>query len=299
MISLHRRKLFFLFSCLTAALFSCNLNSEETTDKNIQRLISTDASVTELIFALGLDNQLVAIDVTSQLPKGYKELPNIGYHRNLSAEGLLSLSPSAVIGTEGMGPPPVLSALKAAKVKLITLKSAKNLKTLEENITQISQSVDAEEKGKSLLTDLYADKKALNTTPLTNMNVAFVLNMRGHSMRLAGSETSGSAFIQLLGSKNVAEFKNYQSVTTESLMAINPDVILIAGQEKATAVETLLEANPILAHSKAAKEKRILAVDGSALVAGLSLSAIKEALNIHQLIQSTYTQSVSLTTPDR
>ncbi len=89
------------------------------------RVISTDAGITELMFALGLDKQLVAVDVTSQLPPDYPKLANIGYHRTLSAEGLLSLNPTIVIGSEHTGPENVLMALKQAKVQFVSLNSAK------------------------------------------------------------------------------------------------------------------------------------------------------------------------------
>ena len=91
------------------------------------RIISTDASVTNLLFDFGMQDNLIAVDVTSQLPKGFKSLPNVGYHRNLSAEGLLSLKPSIVIGSDLMGPDNVIQALNQAEVPFLQLPIAKTV----------------------------------------------------------------------------------------------------------------------------------------------------------------------------
>ena len=127
--------------------------------ESIQRLISTDAGVTQLLFDLKVDQNLVAVDVTSHLPEGYRELENIGYHRNLSAEGLLSLAPSAVIGSEHMGPPPVVHALKAANVPLVQLHSATTTDQLFKNIETVAAAVNAQQQAKALAASL---QKKLN-----------------------------------------------------------------------------------------------------------------------------------------
>ena len=249
-----------------------------------QRLISTDAGATELIFSLGLDKQLVAIDVTSHLPKGHKELPNIGYHRNLSAEGLLSLQPTAVIGSEFMGPPPVIGALQQAKVQLVRLPGAKNSEQLRSNITELASALNQQKRGEHLLQEVDEQLSALKNLPLENKKIAFLLSMDTAKLRLAGQGSSGVALIDLLGGKSVANFNNYQTVSAESLMAMQPDIILVAGKNQQTAADELLKANPILLHSPAGLNGRIIAVDGSTLVAGLSVSAIEEALRLATLL---------------
>ena len=249
-----------------------------------QRLISTDAGATELIFSLGLDKQLVAIDVTSHLPKGHKELPNIGYHRNLSAEGLLSLQPTAVIGSEFMGPPPVIGALQQAKVQLVRLPGAKNSEQLRSNITELASALNQQKRGEHLLQEVDEQLSALKNLPLENKKIAFLLSMDTAKLRLAGQGSSGVALIDLLGGKSVANFNNYQTVSAESLMAMQPDIILVAGKNQQTAADELLKDNPILLHSPAGLNGRIIAVDGSTLVAGLSVSAIEEALRLATLL---------------
>lgn len=61
-----------------------------------ERIVSAGSTVTELILALGAEQQLVAVDVTSEVPSSLN-LPTVGYHRRLAAEGLLTLDPTHLI----------------------------------------------------------------------------------------------------------------------------------------------------------------------------------------------------------
>ena len=92
------------------------------------------------------------------------------------------------------------------------------------------------------------------------------------------------ALIKLLGAKNIADYGNYRNVSAESLLAMNPTVILVAGRLPDSAVEELLNAQNVLKYSAAVKSDNIKSIDGSSLVAGLSVTAIKEAIRLAQNI---------------
>jgi iron complex transport system substrate-binding protein len=277
--------------CVTANaehLGHTNNNATPQSKVGTERIISTDSFVTELVSALGQQERLVAIDVTSRQPPGVDTLPNIGYHRNLSAEGLLSLRPTLVIGSQHIGPPNVVQALAAANIPLIRLPSALSLAQLESNINALALALAQPDKGSKLIRGLYETQQAVDSLALSlsfkNKRIAFLLNMSPDKLRLAGLGTSGQAFIELLGATNVASFENYQNVSAESLLAMQADMVLVAGQSPSTAVDSLLSAHPVLAFSVAAKSKAILSIDGSTLVAGLSLAAVEEALRVLQKI---------------
>lgn len=250
-----------------------------------QRLISTDASVTELLFALDADTDLVAVDVTSKLPPDYRKLPNVGYHRNLSAEGMLSLKPSYVIGSEHMGPPPVVAALNQAKVPVLQLNSPMNADQIKDNIKQVADAVDRQQQGKQLIQELDDHLAELSRLPLKGERIAFILSLDPTKLRLAGHGTAAESFIDLLGANNVADFDNYRNVSAESLLAMKASIYVIVGTQRDTATEAFLKANPVLNHSPAAEKGQIYAVEGGSLVAGLSVGAIQEALKISHQFQ--------------
>ena len=89
---------------------------EKATDPS--RITSAGGSVTEIIYLLNAENYLIAVDVTSNFPPEAKELPSIGYVRQLSAEGVLSLDPTIIIGEDDMGPPSVLDQIKGTQVEI-------------------------------------------------------------------------------------------------------------------------------------------------------------------------------------
>jgi iron complex transport system substrate-binding protein len=96
------------------------------------RVISADGSVTEIIYALGAQDRLIGVDTTSQYPPETRQLANVGYKRQLSAEGVLSLNPTLVLITKDAGPPEVLEQLHAAGTPLRMIPSEPTVAGLEE-----------------------------------------------------------------------------------------------------------------------------------------------------------------------
>ena len=78
-----------------------------------QRWVSSGGSLSEWVVRLGGEGRLVGVDTTSLHPQSLRQLPSVGYQRALSAEGVLSLRPDILIGSEEMGPPPVVAQIAA------------------------------------------------------------------------------------------------------------------------------------------------------------------------------------------
>src|SRR5580698_8821857 len=84
------------------------------------RIVSIGGSITEILYALGLQQNIVAIDTTSLYPpSALKDKPNVGYMRQLSAEGVLALSPTVILATDGTGPQQTIDVLEQAKVPFV------------------------------------------------------------------------------------------------------------------------------------------------------------------------------------
>lgn len=277
---MKQKKTSYLSRILTASVLSVSLLVSFHSQAAPERIISTDAGTTEIIKALELTDHLVAIDVTSpQLLPG-KKLPNIGYHRNLSAEGLLSLNPDAIIGGKEMGPDHVVDRLKQSPVQLIQLPAARSEAQLIDNIRTLSEQLDQASRGQKLLSGLQKKLDQLHNQALSSEQAVFLLFMND-KLRMAGRESGGGSLIKLLGANNLADYDNYRSISAEALLTLKPSLIIIAGKEPEKAVQQLLEANPMLKHTPAGKQQKILAVDGSSLVSGgLSVSAVDEALRL-------------------
>jgi ABC-type hemin transport system substrate-binding protein len=118
------------------------------------RVVALGGDTTEIVYALGEGHRLVGRDTTSGYPPEAKALPDVGYLRQLGAEGLLSLKPELVLASASAGPPIVLQQLKSAGVRLIQLPEAHDAETLHRKVTLIANELGVPEKGAKLAADL-------------------------------------------------------------------------------------------------------------------------------------------------
>ncbi|OOE65226.1 heme/hemin ABC transporter substrate-binding protein [Salinivibrio kushneri] len=252
------------------------------------RIISAGASVTDLLIELGAQSQIVGIDATSQLQE--KDMPSVGYHRQLAAEGVLSLSPDLLIGSEEMGPAPVLSTLRDAGVKVVRLSSTPTVAALKQRIHTLAELTATQANAEPLINamdaqlaklETRASASALNTSTLNGL---FLLVHQGRPASVAGADTTPNTLIDLLGATNPAaeSVTSYKPLSPEALLGFNPDFILVMQRslDQLGGMQGLADAVPLLSNTRAYKNNRIIAVDGRVLVGGLSLNTLKEALRI-------------------
>ncbi|MGI9859101.1 heme/hemin ABC transporter substrate-binding protein [Vibrio vulnificus] len=257
-----------------------------------ERIISAGSAVTELILALHAEQSLIAVDVTSQLPDG-QQLPKIGYHRRLSVEGLLALSPTKLIGSDEMGPAPVLQQLKSTGVDIEVVNTQANVDGLKARIDQIAAILNKPQEAQQLKSLVDQQVQSLKANQPTNQKkkVLFLLIHEGRAANVAGTDTTPDAIINLAGAINPAADKitAYKPLSSESMVEMQPDVILVSGRsfEKLGGPDAIIKMMPLLAATPAGQNKQIMTIDGAALVGGLGLKSLAEAKRLNQLL---YTQ---------
>lgn len=250
------------------------------------RIVSAGASVTDLLVELGAQSQIVGIDATSQLQE--KDMPSVGYHRQLAAEGVLSLSPDLLIGSEEMGPAPVLSTLRDAGVKVVTLSSTPTVAALKQRIHTLAELTATQANAEPLINAMDDQLAKLETrasaSNTSTLNGLFLLVHQGRPASVAGADTTPNTLIELLGAKNPAaeSVTSYKPLSPEALLGFNPDFILVMQRslDQLGGMQGLANAVPLLSSTRAYKNNRIIAVDGRVLVGGLSLNTLDEALRI-------------------
>ena len=92
----------------------CRFNNQERGEHQ-QRLVSLSKQYSEIIYALGAEKDLVAVDLSSTYPPQIKSLPTVGYHRALSVEGIVSVKPTMVLHDNNVGPEHVMRQLEQLK----------------------------------------------------------------------------------------------------------------------------------------------------------------------------------------
>lgn len=246
------------------------------------RIISAGAGVTELLIALDKQDDLVAVDLTSRDPAVAK-LPVVGYHRQLSAEGLLSLAPDMLIGSSEMGPQSTLDLLSQSGVEVMVLPAETTTDNLLDTIKQLGNKLDRQSQATQLITKLDSDITTLEENNLkikhTKKMLFLLLNDKG-TYTAAGSNTTAHSVMTLAGAVNpAAELNSYQALSAEAFLAMAPESILVSGRhwQKYQDIDTLIAAMPLLAETPAGRNKAIYVIDGSALIGGLGLNSIEQA----------------------
>ncbi len=230
--------------------------------KNPQSIVSVGGGVTETIFALGAEKALVAVDTSSVYPEAATKLPQCGYQRTLSAEGVASLKPDLIFLAGAAGPPSAIAQLEKLGIPNVRLNEAHTLEAAKENILKIGATLEREEKAKELVAQI-DEKIAALPKPTSRPKVLFILSAGGGRTLVSGKGTAADAMIELAGGENVAaEFTSFKPVSSEALVAMAPEVILTTsrtvGEFRDGGIEKAL---PGIALTPAGKANRIIVME--------------------------------------
>lgn len=231
-----------------------------------RRIVSVGSSVTEIVYALGAESLLVGVDTTSLYPEAARGLPQVGYMRALSAEGVLSLKPTLVIATTAAGPASTLDQLKATGVEVLVLPDEYDYESVIAKIEAIgkvlgkpaeAQAMIAE--GRSAMAGLAAKIGGVAARP----RVLFLLSMGSGAPQAAGQHTAADGIIRLAGGVNAVEgYAGYRPLTPEAVIASRAEFVLVTRQTVETmgGVEAILK-QPALGQTPAGKAGRVLQFD--------------------------------------
>jgi len=231
-----------------------------------ERLLTIGGAVTEIVYALGKGDEIIANDITSYYPEAANKVPKVGYMRTLSAEGLLSMRPTLIIADAGAGPLNVLEQIRSAGVKVIQLQEGFTPEHVAANIRLIGKQLQAAntEKVATQYETAWQEVAGKVATLKNNPRVLFVLDHTGKNPQAAGDDTAANAVIQLIHAENVMarQFKGYKPLTAESMVAAAPEVIITTheGVQASGGLEVFLD-KPGLRMTPAGKAKRVISMD--------------------------------------
>jgi iron complex transport system substrate-binding protein len=259
------------------------------------RIVVAGGSITEILFSLGEQEKIVAVDRTSNYPADVSEFPVIGYVRALSAEGVLSLAPSLVLGEDDMGPIEVLTQLKSTGISIRRIPERHTAMGIVEKVLCVAEVVGYPESELDRLTQEYLAKvkdvgRSRDEVERGNRpKVAVIMALRDGVPFAAGSETSAAGILEMAGGDNVfAGFKGWKPVSLELMVGANPSLIVMPerGMKMSGGREAVLS-HPSVKVTNAAKNNGLVVVDGMTLLgfgprtlqASIDLSKEFERLN--------------------
>lgn len=239
------------------------------------RLVSVHGSLTEVIYLLGAQDQLVGTDTTSTHPEAAAHTPKVGYLRQLSAEGLLALRPQAVLGTDEAGPPIVLHQLAQAGVPLRLVQVHHRFQDVLDKVQLVGAVTQRAAAAQALSAQLQTQWEATHRRVQRGAahaahaapRVLFIMAHGGAPMT-AGSGTAAQAVIELVGARNALEgVRGFRAMNAESVAQARPDWVLTT-HESVAACGGLARfwEQPGLAQTPAGRRQRLVSLDAMALL---------------------------------
>ncbi len=240
---------------------------QPVTIRDNSRIVSIGGAITEILYALGLEQRVVAIDTTSSYPpQALREKPNVGYMRALSPEGVLGLNPSLILATEDAGPKDAIAVLRAAGIPFVLVPDKHSGQGILDKIAIVAAAAGSAERGQCLARAVASDLDALaqiRTQVEHPLKATFLLSFVNDRAMVAGRATAADGIIKLAGATNaIAAYEGYKPINDEAIIAARPDFVLAMWRDSHPLDAHTVFAHPGFALTPAAKRQAFVAMNG-------------------------------------
>ncbi|HWL03912.1 MAG TPA: ABC transporter substrate-binding protein [Xanthobacteraceae bacterium] len=262
----------FLDIIMAAAALLLIMRPDAAAGATAPRIVTIGGAVTEIVFALGHGDEVVAVDQTSSFPPAIKDKPNVGYMRTLSAEGVLSLAPTLILATEGSGPPDTIAVLQRAAVPFVVVPEGYDAEAVLKKVRVIAKILGETERGEAMARAIASDFETLAAQRALirqRRKAVFVLAIGSGAPTVGGSRTSADGLMALAGVDNaLAAAEGFKPAVVESVLAAAPEVVLTMIERNHGMDAKTLFALPAFAGTPAARDQRLLRIPSSLLAFG-------------------------------
>ncbi|MEM7322960.1 MAG: ABC transporter substrate-binding protein [Actinomycetota bacterium] len=247
-----------------------DLTGAEITIDSIERIVPLDGTVAEVVFALGLGDNVVATDLSATFPPEADALPEIGYQRALSAEPIAVFEPTVLLATDIAGPPGTLDELRALGYPVVIVPNEATADGPGNKIRAVANALGVPGRGAELADDVDQSIAAIASANEDGPRVA-ALYIRGTSAQFVlGLDSATHWLITAAGGVNVADelgFDESAPVTAEAILRVDPEVLLVptAGLASVDGIDGLLEIDG-LSLTSAGKARRVITYDDQLLL---------------------------------
>ncbi|GGB06953.1 heme/hemin ABC transporter substrate-binding protein [Allosediminivita pacifica] len=273
----HSAQGFKLFSVLLLAailaLFGWSVADRQARAANPPAaVLSLGGAITEIVYALGQGDRLIARDTTSTYPPEAEALPDVGYVRALSPEGVLSVGPDLILSEEGAGPPEAVEVIREASVPFVTVPERYSAEGVLKKIEVVGAALEVPDRA-AVLSEAVGDAlegamARAEARAGDRKRVLFILSTQGGRITAAGAGTGADALISMAGGVNaLSDVEGYKPVSDEALVRAAPDVILMmdrGGDHGIT--DDALFSMPPLRLTPAGESRSVVRMDGLLLL---------------------------------
>ena len=244
----------------------------EVTITDTSRIIVLNEAIAEIVISLGFADKIIGRDATTTLA-ALTAIPKVSSGHDISAESVLELKPTLVIGDTRSGPPEAIQQLRGAGIPIVLAPEVWKLSDIAPRIKLIANALGADSFGIKLLDTTQSDiNQALNTldSSAKEPRVAFVYVRGTASVFLLGGKESGAdEMIRSAGGIDVGtdlDLAAFTPLTSEAIVNANPEIIVVTtrGLASVGGIDGLLEL-PGIAQTPAAKTRAVVSIDDDLL----------------------------------
>jgi iron complex transport system substrate-binding protein len=235
---------------------------------NVSRVVVLANGVAEIIQSLNAQAIIVGRDISST-EDSLTDIPIVTSGHQVLPEKVIALKPDLVLIDASTGPKAAIDTIKAAGISVVETPESWSLKDLPIKVRAVGQAIGAQDQAEELVKQL---NQSLNASAVKNSPRVAFLYLRGtSSVYLIGGAGSGAdSLLTAIGAIDVGAQtldRPFNTLTAESLAALNPDVILVMskGLESVGGIEGLLKL-PGVAQTAAGKNSAVIDVDDSLLL---------------------------------
>ncbi len=256
-------------ACIVICFGSCSrFGNEDEKKDHKERIVCIAKQYSEIIYSLGAEQDIVAVDISSTYPPQIKKLPTVGYHRALSAEGILAAKPTLILHDSNIGPEHVVKQLSDLKIPMKVFKRYNgDIAGTDSLIREMGAYFKREKQADSICRKLDSEigqalengKKYKDTVKVLVIHYGQASNV----FLLMTKKSTAAKMIEWAGGKiAIDDEKGMKQWSAEAIAASDPDVILLTdfGYDKLGSNEKIKEL-PGIAGTRAAKSNRIYRVE--------------------------------------
>lgn len=258
-----------LIIALSLLILSCGrFGNKEIDGTKDMRIVCLSKHLTEMVFALGKGHNIVAVDLSSTYPDSAKLLKTVGYHRALSPESIIAMTPDLVIHSNDIGPETVLPQITKAGLNIKAFGGANTIDSAKLLLKELGKFFGVEKKADSIITTMSAGiARAADTLKALNIKDSLKIMIIHFGLRnnnyfvMSGRNGVGDKMIRLAGcTPALYNGKGAREMSAEAVALANPDIIIATdfGYDRMGSMDKFITGVPGVALTNAGKNKRIV-----------------------------------------
>ena len=233
------------------------------------RVVGVSKQINEFLYEIGAESVLVARDLTSIYPAAIRTLPSVGYHRALSAEGIISMRPTMLLTDGNLGPDAVVEQVRKVGIPVVLMSPGNSVDSAQALMEKLGERFGRKQAADSVIgewrramNDALADSARWVGEPKPRVLVMHFGQLNNSYLALKRGSTADRIIGWAGGVNAVDSVGGMMRLTPELIAKAAPDVVIATdvGFDRVGSSEKFAQL-PGVALTPAAKNGRIYRVD--------------------------------------